>query len=226
MSKSLSEPYGAEFVVPFSSRSLALKSSWKSHQMTLFSFKKKYWMKKSPFEWNMSMFPLRWWCFHLKKLTTWERENESERKKEPQIPRRTFTLKHFLQPMSWFSIIRIHIIQVIFTIFRMFWLCLFDEMAIDYHKDCVVMKQTSSTNVVNLKYKRIPESGNTVIVKTLMQKITGHKQAASRKIFHFHGHFLWPLCQLSRFSKSHATLLVSLSTRIVSRNWSSLSCFG
>ena len=25
--------------------------------------------------------------FHFKKLTTWERENESERKKEPEIPR-------------------------------------------------------------------------------------------------------------------------------------------
>ena len=43
---------------------------------------------------------IKWWCFHLdpffyqKKMsfgdflmTTWERENESEEKKEPEIPR-------------------------------------------------------------------------------------------------------------------------------------------
>ena len=41
--------WGAEFLVTFSScsRSLALKSSWKSHQMSpFFSFKKRYQMKK------------------------------------------------------------------------------------------------------------------------------------------------------------------------------------
>ena len=79
---------GAEFMVTFSSRSLALKSSWKSHQMTPFFVQKEVLgEKKSSFEWNMAMFSLKYLCFHLKKLTTWERVNESERKKEPQILR-------------------------------------------------------------------------------------------------------------------------------------------
>ena len=44
----------AEFVVPFSSRScsLTIKLLWKSHQMTPFLFKKRYWVKRSSFEWN------------------------------------------------------------------------------------------------------------------------------------------------------------------------------
>ena len=105
---------GAEYVVPFSSRSrsLALKLS------TSFSENIILWVKTLPYftylhftwlwhfnvsncqvkvikwhlfcskrgiGWNMAMFSLKEWCFHGRKLTTWERENE--RTKEPQIPR-------------------------------------------------------------------------------------------------------------------------------------------
>ena len=72
---------GAEF----SSRSFALKSSWKSYEITLL-FKKRYWVKRSSFEEIMAMFLLKQWCFHIKKLTFLEPENQSKRKKEPQIP--------------------------------------------------------------------------------------------------------------------------------------------
>ena len=33
---------------------------------------KRYWMKKSSLDWNMVMFSLKKWCFHLKDLTNWE----------------------------------------------------------------------------------------------------------------------------------------------------------
>ena len=72
---------GMEFVVPFPSPScsLALKLSWKkNHQMTPFFIK-----KEVSFEWSMAMFSLKWKCFHLKSLMTWEWDNENERKKEP-----------------------------------------------------------------------------------------------------------------------------------------------
>ena len=74
--------YDAKFMVTFSSRfcSLALKSSWKSHQMTPF------FRSKRGIGWKDHLLSEIWQCFHLKKLTTWERENESKRKKEPQIP--------------------------------------------------------------------------------------------------------------------------------------------
>ena len=53
----------------FSSRypSFDLKMSWKSHQMTPFLFKKRYWVKRSMFEWHMAMFSIKWLCFHSKK---------------------------------------------------------------------------------------------------------------------------------------------------------------
>ena len=57
-------------------------------------------VKTSLFEWKHCHISLKWWSFHpiplfeWKKvsfddffMTTWARENESERKKEPQIPR-------------------------------------------------------------------------------------------------------------------------------------------
>ena len=50
-------------------------------------------------------------------------------------------------------------------------------MAIDSHRDS---KHHVNVDAVNLKYKRIPESGNTVIVKTLMQK-NRRAQASSLK---------------------------------------------
>ena len=107
---------GAEFVVPFSSRSLALKSSWKSHQMTPFLFKKRNRVKKSLFEWKHCHISFKWWSFHpipifeRKKchlmtffMTTWERENESERKKEPQIPRHSVLKPELNSMIEWFT---------------------------------------------------------------------------------------------------------------------------
>ena len=65
---------GVEFLILFSSRScfLALMLSLKSRQMTSLSEIIIIWVKTSSFD---DFF-----------LTTWERENESDRKKEPQIP--------------------------------------------------------------------------------------------------------------------------------------------
>ena len=41
------------------SHSQVLKLSWKSYQMTPFLFKKRYWVKRSSFEWNMAIFSLK-----------------------------------------------------------------------------------------------------------------------------------------------------------------------
>ena len=60
--------FGAEFVVSFSSgsRSLALKSSSKSHQMTTFLFKKGVWVELSSFEVKLYHFEqvVIWWLFN------------------------------------------------------------------------------------------------------------------------------------------------------------------
>ena len=75
----------AKFLVLFSShyRSLALKSSTKSHQTTTFLFKKGVWVKSSLFEWKIYHFEQNKLLYDDFLITTWERENE--RKKEPQI---------------------------------------------------------------------------------------------------------------------------------------------
>ena len=70
--------YGAEFVVSFSSRSQVVM---KQPSNDTFLFKKKYWVKRVSIEWYMAMFSLKYWCFHFKKLRTWERENDRTRGK-------------------------------------------------------------------------------------------------------------------------------------------------
>ena len=98
------------------SRWLALKLSWKSHQMTPFFFEKRgIGYQGISIDANSGNLGYVIWCcgsichrlftfiqigsghtvnvftqimmFSLKKLTTWEWKNQSERKKEPQIPR-------------------------------------------------------------------------------------------------------------------------------------------
>ena len=74
---------GAEFVVPFSSRSLALKSSLKSHQMTTLTVQND---KVFP---QMMMFSLKSFCWAKKVviwwllMTTWEREEKRTRNSMP-----------------------------------------------------------------------------------------------------------------------------------------------
>ena len=67
--------------------SLALKSSLKSHQVTFFWFKKEVWVKVSSFEWKLYHFEQTKLSFDDFLMTTSEQEKDSERKKEPQIPR-------------------------------------------------------------------------------------------------------------------------------------------
>ena len=75
------------FFFPF-----ALKSSFKSHQMTIFLVQKRglseniiIWVKTSSFEWKHYYFKQTKLSFDDFLMTTLERENEW--KKEPQIPR-------------------------------------------------------------------------------------------------------------------------------------------
>ena len=88
-------------MVPFSSRSCSHVKVIKWH---LFSFKKRYWVKRSSFEWNLAMFSLKEGCVYFKKLTTWVWENERERKKEQQIPRLDFCSKIISRFFSFFLI--------------------------------------------------------------------------------------------------------------------------
>ena len=65
----------AEFVVPFSSLSQVI-IKWR-----LFSFKKRYWVKRSSFEWNMPIFSIKYWWFHLRAR---EREKIETTNSEPK----------------------------------------------------------------------------------------------------------------------------------------------
>ena len=71
-------------------RSLALKTSLKSHQMTPFFIQNEDWeqndvvLVKTWSSWTKML------SFDDFLMTTWERENEGQRKKTPQIPRPSF----------------------------------------------------------------------------------------------------------------------------------------
>ena len=89
---------GAEFVVPFfsGSRSLALKLSSKSHQMTPFFFQNEDWEQNDV----ILVKTLSVWkkmSFDEVLMMTWEHENTSQRKKEPQIPRLRCNKNHCSQ---------------------------------------------------------------------------------------------------------------------------------
>ena len=75
---------GAKLLVPFF-LSLSISCTQvvkKSHQMTTLFFQKGVWVNLSSIEWKLYHFEQN--KFHF---VTWEQENESERKKEPQILR-------------------------------------------------------------------------------------------------------------------------------------------
>ena len=67
----------------------------KSSNDILFLFKNMYWVKRSSFEWNMTMFSLKYWCFHFKKLTTWEREEKATTNSAPKTTLKKNWLVHF-----------------------------------------------------------------------------------------------------------------------------------